>query len=247
MRPLTNLAIGAFRAWFSRVVLGATVVAVCGFALTTGACTPSADDRPRFVVVLIDETESFAKYWDKMIEQVQEVPLRLQPRGGMVVIAIDDEGFQPDDVLIDVAIIPEAALEARRVKDALREKVALLTRQPPKQRTTDVLGAIRQAADYAKRYRDPDGDAVIMAFSDMQQTPRMPTAAEARDLAFPSGTAFHAFFVDATGYQAWNATLRAWQEILTNAGAPVSAANFHQKGQTSVEIERLFASGGIRP
>jgi len=220
---------------FSFVALGAAIVIVggCGLVGNTGSA-----ERPRFVAVLIDETESFAKDWDAMLRAVGLVANRLGPGGGMVVIGIDDEGFQPDDVRIDVRFLDPSPLKSRIDARRLAQEIGALKRRTPKRPLTDVLGAIRHAAYFVNRY--PHVDPVIVAFSDMRQTPRMPTAADASGLSFPVGTTVNCYFVDATGWQDWRKTVQNWQELLTNAGASISAESFHQKAETTVELNRLF-------
>ena len=225
--------VGRWGVPFAFVALGAAIMGVCGCGLGGGS-----PERPRFVAVLIDETDSFTKDWDAMIRAVGLVANRLGPGAGMVVIGVDDQGFQPDDIRIDVRFLDPSPLKSRIDARRLAQEIGALKRRTPKRPVTDVLGAIRHAAYFVNRY--PHVDPVVVAFSDMRQTPRMPTAADATGLSFPAGTTVNCFFVDATGWQDWRKTVQNWQELLTKAGASISAESFHQKAETTVELNRMF-------
>lgn len=245
MNPRTaRAALGTRGNRFSALVLGVVAAAMsggigCDF-LTVMDEGPGT--RPNFVAVLIDETGSFAEDWDDMLRWVGTVAERMQPPGGLVVIGIDNEGFQSDDVRIGPLLLDPSPLRARvQVREVAKEIEALAPRPAnPDQPYTDVLGALRHAAYFFALERYRDFDPVLLVFSDMRQTPRMPTAAEARDLSFPGGTVVHALYVDATGWEDWRQTVQLWQELLSNAGVSISAESFHQKAETSVEINRLF-------
>jgi hypothetical protein len=163
----------------------------------------------------------------------------LQPGEGFGLIGIDDQGFEPDDVRIPMQVLDQNPLKAGVQKQELAAQVGRLDRRNQSRPFTDIVGAIRHAEYFVKNERDHR--PVLLIFSDMRQTPKMPTPANFAGLRFPEGTEAHCLFVDASGWADWQQSVDLWVKLLTAAGAKITADDFHQKGRTNVAIGRIVA------
>jgi hypothetical protein len=201
--------------------------------------------RPRFIVVFLDETGSRGEVWDAMRDQAGVIASRLKNREAFTVIGIDDHGFDEKDVRLPLTIVETpndpsglnvAALNQQR--QAIMQQLAKLKRRGNPQ-STDIVGAIRQAMDMAKK-ESKDRRVVLAFFSDMQQTPRMPDAAAFGGIQFPSGTEAYCFYVAASQSYDFPRTVDLWQRLLTTAGIKIAATDFHQQGTVAVGVNAAF-------
>jgi hypothetical protein len=201
--------------------------------------------RPRFIAVFLDETGSRGQVWDPMRDQAGVIASRLKNREAFTVIGIDDHGFDEEDVRIPLTIVETpndpsglnvAALNQQR--QAIVQQIAKLKRRGNPQ-STDIVGAIRQAMDMAKK-ESSDRRVVLAFFSDMQQTPKMPDAAAFKSIQFPSGTEAYCFYVSASQSYDFPRTVDLWQSLLTNAGIKISKNDFHQQGTVRVGVNMAF-------
>lgn len=222
-----------------------TAVMITTVWLQTG-CTSQEQStyfpKPRFVMVLVDETGSFVNEWKAMRDCIEQLVVPgLQPGEGFGLIGIDDQGFQPDDVRIKMLTLDQNPLKAKIQKEQLAAEVGRLERRSQSRPFTDVVGAVRHAEYFFKS--EQDHRPALLIFSDMRQTPRMPTPADFAGLRFPEGTEAHCLFVDASGWVEWQTSVGHWVKLLTAAGVKITANDFHQKGRTSQAIGRILAGG----
>ena len=92
---------------------------------------------------------------------------------------------------------------------------------------------------------------MVVIFSDMDQTPRMPRLEDAKDLRFPAGTEVYCTYVNASGWadnikvpgwQGWDSIVNRWLAIFTGAGAKMTKDNFYQQGNWPIEFDRIVPS-----
>lgn len=221
-------------------------------SIYTGCRTAMAEEKPRYVLALVDETGSFElggqPFWPEILPLVEHLVLGLQPGEGFGLIGIDDHGFDADDVRVSMQVLDQGLLRARLQKNQLLDQVRGLARRTKKMRTTDITGALYQAADLLKGEEEFHG--VVVIFSDMIQTPKFPDAKEVADLRFPTATEVYCFYVNATkertgvaGQEWWKKIVSSWSSIFAGAGLESvqnDQARFYQRGQTSREMVRLF-------
>jgi len=204
-------------------------------------------ERLRFVIVLVDETGSFAlsqnneetHFWEEVIPWVGRIVDRLRPGEGFGLIGIDGHGFDTNDVRIGLETLDEGVLRAIGQKRVLKERVRELTRRRGAP-ATDIVGALYHAAYFLDRL-DQRYQGVIVIFSDMMQTP-WETLGGAENLSFPYGTKCYAFYVNATGRTAWDNLVSTWGPILERARVEIyrddGNIHFYQRG----EMEKVFNS-----
>gem|GEM_PF-3722950 len=209
--------------------------------------------EPRFFLVLLDETESFAHYddkgqidytyWPEVIPYIVKIVDRLEPEDAFGVIGIDECGFEEEDMIVPITILDERSLVAKFQKDSLKTAVKELTQRKQKHRSTHILGALYHAAHFASR--DPDRRTIILCFSDMKEEPAWPTAQESADLRFPKGTEGYFFYVDASGRRNWDKTVYVWMPILAKAGLQIhtgNSLNFFQRGESNVKLDQVLGA-----
>ncbi len=194
--------------------------------------------QPWFILTLVDETESFRNYWNEMLGWVTTIVSRFQPQDGFGLIAVNDAGFQPENVRIPMTELSPGMLEAVIGKRKLIEAVKALERRKARRPLTDLMGSLRHAAHFLKA--QAGHEPILVVFSDMKQTPRMPVPQDAAGLRFPEGTRAHFFYVDATGWTDWQRSIDTWYSVLSPTGLVFGASDFYQKGQTAQAINRIF-------
>jgi hypothetical protein len=200
--------------------------------------TNPAQEKPRLVIALVDATASF-QHWDDSLRSLEQVINGLRPRESFIPIAIDDQGFESDqDVLLELSTLNIEDFKAQLEKMELIEKVRHLKRPNPKQPRTDILGTLRHAAYFASR--NPNRRSIVVVFSDMRQTPRLPTVKDARGLEFPADSSLYCFYVNASGWTDWESVLNTWLPIFEQAGLRTTRDDFFQKGDTKGALSELF-------
>ncbi|MCJ7634815.1 hypothetical protein MUP77_20800 [Candidatus Bathyarchaeota archaeon] len=228
------------------------VIALVYVAVLSGCKTEDSQKplKQNLFIVLVDETESFALYKEGLIEQMywpEVIPLinlivySLEPGDEFAVIGIDEQGFENEDVRIPFEVLDEGFLKAKIQKDKLAKVVRELQRRKDTHKSTDILGALYQAAHFASE--ETDRQTFVFCFSDMKQEPRWPTQEEAGKLTFPSGTECYFFFVDASGRNNWNTITNVWEPILSGAGLQIysnNTLNFFQKGESKLRLEQVL-------
>lgn len=222
---------------------------VCLSGCTT--CINPEKSIPRFVIVLVDETDSvgFYKdgklqylYWPEFIPWVAKIAEKLSPSDAFCVIGIDDHGFDDDDIRIPITTLDENTLKAVIQKKSLVRNIKALTRRQEKYKATDITGALSQAAYLLQK--DPSRKSEIVIFSDMIQEPLAPTPKSVKNLNFPNGTELNCFYVSASGRDKWETVVDTWVKVLQSTGLDVSIKNFHQRGEMSLQFNNVFGNWG---
>lgn len=211
-----------------------------------------SQEKSRLVLVLLDETDSFGRnttrgqaetlYWDEALLQIKTIVNALKPGDEFLLIAIDDKGFEEEDVLIPLIQLDRAFLKAKIAKKKLLSQIQGLQRRKTVYHSTDILSALYQAAHQA--HMGKNQQTVILCFSDMIQEPKMPGLAESQDLAFPASSEGFFFFVDASGRSEWQGILHTWVPILTRAGLQIgaeSSPHFFQFGESKLRLAQILA------
>ena len=83
-------------------------------------------------------------------------------------------------------------------------------------------------------------DIDLAFFSDMQQTPHMPKAADFTGIHFPDGTKGYCFYVAAPGKNGIQSTVAIWRPLLNSAGIAIAENDFHQQGTVNAAIDSVF-------
>jgi len=221
-------------AWLVCAALTTTVLALCG------GCGRSEqrDQNATLLIGLIDETGSFGKYWQPSLEVLAGVVDHLRPGDRVCLIAIDNHGFDSDDVRLPVVQIPKTSLLAHKTRRDLRKSIlALQPRQMAEQnasasagrRGTDIVGALSQAANCVAYI--PDIRPVVLVFSDMIEDPaNVPSGAPERGLQFPTATRLAALFVwqgdSRGGATEWEHRVSHWVSTLRHAGVDCAPHDF---------------------
>lgn len=205
----------------------------------------------RFVMVLLDETGSFKmkdpktgedkEFWPEILNLTKKIISGLQPGEGFGIIGIDDHGFDGDDVRLQMTLLDENALLAKQQKDKLKKEVQGLVRRGGKRPYTDILGALYHAAHFLDNEKNRRSQLII--FSDMIQTPKWPTQADAEKLHFPPKTSGFCFYVDATGKNKWDRILQVWVPLFQNAGVSISKDDFFQIGNVQLGMQKILPEG----
>ena len=236
--------------------LAATLVATCGFLLTV--CDRQARSQTfaigahhtKCVIVFQDETGSDLADWNKMREQIAKIASRLGSDDEFALIAINDHGGEAGNIRISLTSLHAGPLEMAKLtqqRNAIIQQVRALKPQGHPTHT-DIVGAIKQALDTAKKAQamakqaDPHAsvDIVLAFFSDMQQTPRMPKPADFAGIRFPPGTKAYSFYVAAPGKNGIQSTVAIWQPLLNSAGIAITENDFHQQGTVEAAIDSAF-------
>lgn len=208
---------------------------------------------PRLVIILVDETDSFGQYskrgkakvlyWDEALALSKKVVNALDPGDEFLLISINEKGFEEEDILIPLQQLDLSFLKAKIQKRKLCHQILSLKRKKATYRSTDILGALYQAAHFAKM--EKGFKPILICFSDMVQEPRMPTMAQSKDLAFPSGTKGYFFFVDTSGKKQWDLIIKSWLPILNHAqldAGDQNKPNFFQYGESKLWLNRIISS-----
>lgn len=234
----------------------AALTAALAFFLLTGCGLPArgsvAAPRHHLVVVLLDETASFVNYWPPAVELAATVAGRLKPGDAFAAIGIDDHGNDPEDARIPVTVVSPGALQSLGDRKALARKVKALERRPSKRPRTDILGAIQQASIFATSPAMQDYQPILLFFSDMQETPRLPGPADIKGWKFATRGEAYCFYVNVTDWvdhvkkagTTWDGMVGSWSAVLNAAGLDADPRkSFFQSGDSKVEINRLFPAG----
>ena len=205
----------------------------------------------KLVVVLIDQTDSFGAntergtaqilYWNEALTKIKTVVNALKAKDEFVLLAINDQGFVDENIVIKLQQFDRSALKARMQTRNLAAEILRLERPDRPYKRTDIISALYQAAHIAAR--EKMAKTIVVCFSDMIQEPRLPTLEDSRDLHFPDNTRGYFFFVDASGLDHWNQVLQAWTPLLRRANVDVgdvTTPNFFQYGETDRAMQRML-------
>lgn len=206
----------------------------------------------KLVIVLIDETDSFGKdtkhgvakslYWDDALKMTKTIVHSLGSGDEFLLLAIDEKGFQEEDIRIPFHQFDRAFLRAKLEKNKITRKILSLARRKEKYSRTDILGALYQAAHFAQK--EQGREIVLFCFSDMKQEPKEPSLADAKSLRFPPNSTGYFFFVDASGRDEWQRLVEVWHPIFQSAGLNANHGNsiaFFQHGESNLRINRIIA------
>lgn len=209
--------------------------------------------KPKFAIILLDETDSFGSntqhgtaqslYWPDALAMTKLIVQNLEPGDEFVVLAIDEVGFQEEDILIPFHQFDRAFLKSRIEKKRILNNIMNLSRHKEKYSRTDILGSMYQAAHFAAK--ESEFEISVFCFSDMIQEPNWPSLADAKGLSFPSNATGYFFFVDASGQERWQKLVEVWKPIFENAGLGVyddGALNFFQHGESALAVKRILSN-----
>jgi hypothetical protein len=211
------------------------------------------DAKPRFIVVLMDETNSFqidtTQFWPEIRSWTIEIVKQLEPGEGFGVIGIDDHGFDADDIRISPIVLDENVLVSTRQKRALVEQLQGLNKRHLLHNYTDIVGALYQTAELVREQQDHQ--IMIIIFSDMIQTPSFPKISDVANLSFPTDSRVCCFYVNATrennklvGHEEWEKIVNAWIPIFNVVGLHYQNEQgdpqFYERGATKIALEKIF-------
>jgi hypothetical protein len=209
----------------------------------------------RFVIVLVDETDSFGiykegklayLYWPEILPWAARVVGKLNPGDAFCLIGMDEKSSEDDDVRIPVTVLDEGTLKAITQKKALVREIKSLTRRKEKHAATDITGALIQAAEMLQK--DPARKGEIIIFSDMIQEPEGPTPESIKDMNIPGSTGIHCFFVSASDMKKWNSVVNNWINVFQSKGLNVSKDDFNKRSVITMQFNKVFGcwsnSGG---
>jgi hypothetical protein len=244
---------GALVRWLSAGLL----IAACGILLNGGGNLAGAQTfgigahRAKCYIVFMDETGSDIGDWNAMRDQAAKIAARMNSGDELTVIAINDRGGEAGNVRVPLQALHVSSIlktaELNRKREAIVQQVRSLTPQG-RPRRTDIVGAIRQALQITNEAlamsrqldQHTDVDIVLAFFSDMQQTPKMPKAAEMNGIHFPQGTKGYCFYVAAPGKNGIQSTVGIWRPLLNSAGIAITDNDFHQQGTVDFAIDTVF-------
>lgn len=175
------------------------------------------------MVVLLDESGSFADLWDQVKEDLSATVIaNLETEDQFMLIGMDSHGFDFDDVRIPLVDMPHNPLRLRGFQRDLT--TALEGLEPrPSEPGTDVFGAVQHAAHFLRRGQEAGYRPILLVFSDMVPDYNKPqTAAEARELGqrlvIPTETLVRFFYVREKGGEAWGDLVQRWVVLFQTAG-----------------------------
>lgn len=212
------------------------------------------DNKPRFFVVLLDETGSFQSF-DKAKEAIaNKVIPELGCEETFCLIGIDNHGFDTDDVRIPVTKLSHNFLEASQQKRTLGNSVNELKRRDNLPPGTDIIGALQHAAQFLNGGGDDGNDddgfqPVILVFSDLVPDNLWPeTSRVGEELGLSSDTMVYFFFVEERGKEEWEAVRDLWADIFVSAGIVEDEVknrnefyeHFFLPGQSESELENVM-------
>lgn len=240
-------------AWYRRIFLS---IALFMLFPLLNACDKIAEEigkneKPRFVIVLLDETGSFAleqegvktQFWSEIIPWASRIVDSLNPGEGFGLIGIDDQGFDTEDIRISLEVMDEGVLKANIQKKELKKRVKELTRREGAN-YTDIMGALSHAA-YLLNNMEGKYQGIIVIFSDMVQTQKKGLSDELK-CHFPDGTKGYCFYVNATGQGKWDFLINKWDAIFKGLNLdvkkPDGKLHFYQRGEMKQAFKNTFGS-----
>lgn len=209
-----------------KIKAGALSLLVLVLAVILAGCDgKNNDNKPRFFVVLLDETGSFESF-DNAKEAIANKVIRgLGCEETFCLIGIDNHGFDNEDVLIHVTKLSHNFLEASQQKRALRNSVNELNRRDNLPPGSDIIGALQHAAQFLNGDGDDGNDdndgfqPVLLVFSDLIPDNLWPeTPGVGEELGLPENTMVYFFFVEERGREEWEAVRDLWTDIFVSAG-----------------------------
>jgi len=218
------------------------------FPLLTGCDGKKASAHPRtrgtYLVLILDETESFADHWQESVRAATAAVARLYPGDRLLVLGLDHHAWNEDDVLVSLTTLPYQSLLAVKEKARLVARLKGLKPRPSSSGTlvngrprgtprgTDTEGILDFASKLAE---EPEGRRVILGlFSDLNDEPRGVRTTRQNPNPFPSGTRFNALYVDAGSGSQTVARIRRWEDTLRGVfGVDCTAQDFHLASQSS--------------
>ncbi len=241
-----TLAVSLFS---SLLLLGCSCSKVEEIAKKTKKALDEMTPKPRFVVVLLDETGSFKlssnsedHFWQEALSWVVRIVESLQPGDKFCVIGIDFHGGDQDDIKIGVEPFfnriltsleqKEREEEINEERERIKEEVMnLKCRRTGK---SDIFGALRHAAKYLNS-EEEEYQNVVFVFSDMHQT----ASVKDINLEFPKNTEIYCLYVNYAEKindvsPKW--PVRMWKDILKSA----ENAYFYEYGQTKDGLNKYF-------
>jgi hypothetical protein len=243
----------------------ATLTLISGCAFLPTSCRSGADSaspvstagnplwsghHAKCVIVFLDETGSVIADWATMRAQVAKIAGRLEPGDEFTVIAINDRSGEASNARVPLEMLqgdPMKTAELSANREVFEKQVlALMPKGHPAR--TDITGAITQALRVGteaitmtkKQDSHSQMDIYLVFFSDMQQTPRMPTAYDLKDIHFPNGTKGYCYYVAAPGKKGIQSTVAIWNPLLNAAGVAMTETDFHQMGTVDAAIDTDF-------
>ncbi|MEW6619231.1 MAG: hypothetical protein AB1422_07840 [bacterium] len=226
-----------------------TTLGICIPLLLLAGCGGlEQPEKPRFVIVLVDETDSFAlhssqgqitMFWPEVVPWVRRIVNQIQPGDKFCVIGIDEHGFDIDDVRIPLKTFNEATLQAIQEKTRISKAVQELTRRQEVYKGTDILGALYHTAHFLNREEGNYRNTIII-FSDMIQYPWPPRLQDADDLRFPIDTEVYCLYVNASGRKEFKNIVNTWVDIFSSAELKITDDHFYQRAETEDAFKKLF-------
>jgi hypothetical protein len=229
------------------------VRAACLLAMVA-SCGSSAPPKRRFFVVMVDETQSFSRFWDRSLGFASAVVQRMKGDDAFMLIGIDGRGGDPEDVRVGMTTMDPNPIKAMAMRRQLAAQVkAIKVRTPdpkdPNKDYSDILGAVDTAASTARRH--PDYRPVVLIFSDMVQTPKLPDAKETRKrgIAFPEGAEAHVFYFNAAELadirkmkvdEAEKVLLQSWLDAFGAAKLKIAREDFVPAGDAEKSFNQLL-------
>jgi hypothetical protein len=202
------------------------------------------EHQPRFIIAFLDETGSRRDMWNPMLNKIALIARRLKHQDELTVMGISDRGFNEKDVLIPATLIVQSPndIVGRKLKQAreeIAERILALRPRTPEPQTTDIVGAIKQAAEMANKEGN-QRKVVLAFFSDMQQTPKMPGEREFKNVRFPDGTTGHCFYVTGSPQYDYARTVAIWQHLLSTSGVTITKEDFSQLDYVDIALNHAF-------
>lgn len=206
-------------------------------------CCDDTSVEQNFIVILLDETDSFGidkgderfMFWNEIVEKAKRIVNFLNPGDKIVIIGIDDHGFDIDDIRVPEKTLDFDLYNFKRGKNILKKDIEALNRRKHKKNLTDILGALYHSAYFLKKHEGYN--RIIFIFSDMVQTPAFPKLEDTKNLQFPEGTKCFCFYVGATGRENWERIVGYWLPVFKRANLVIEERNFYQRGE---EIEKIL-------
>lgn len=231
------------------LVLCAVLIAA---AVLFTACGPRP--RPVNVLVLMDNTSFADRYWDESKKASQEIVLGLAPCDRFQLNSIDDNSGEDADVLVAPEVLPARAIYSKQSLSVLYKKIGDLKPKPDRKQGSDILGALREAADVLDRNRRPPRESgaseyapLLVICSDMRPDFRDPRAAyEQEPFSFPPGTRVRCLFVvketavtglDLPADQERRDQVAKWRELFKLAGVDVDTSDFRKVEESRTDSE----------
>lgn len=229
------------------------VGAMVGVALLLTACG-GGHSRPVNVLVLMDNTSFADRYWDESKKAAQEIVLSLAPCDRFQVNEIDDSSGEDEDVLVAPEVLSPRAIYAKQALPAIHKKVGALKAKTHREPGSDILGALREAADVLSRNKQAPKESraskyapLLVICSDMRPDFRDPKAAYAKDpFKFPEGTRVRCLFVvketsttgvDRPADEDRRSQIDKWRELFKLAGVTVDSSDFRKVEESRTDSE----------